>query len=119
MENVKFIKEIISSMDEEKIIAGNAIYVILNDKNRIKLYCSQCGVEAEIINVVNGKIDTAYFPFANYFEPTQCSERAPKWTQNIEYGKWRYSTEYSHVIPTEEDFKNLTDAIIRYMDIFR
>lgn len=118
MENVKFIKKITDYIAKDRVIIGNCVYYNLVNGNKVKLWCYECGVCAEVINKTDGKVDCVDFPFANYFEPTQCSVGAPQWTQEIEYGKWRFSHVYSHVLPKESDYMNLAEALITYIEMY-
>ena len=90
MENIKFILKITDHVSGDREIIGNCVYYNLDNGNKVKLWCYECGVEAEVINKINGKVDYVRFPFANYFAPTQCSAGAPIWTQHIDNGKWRF-----------------------------
>lgn len=118
MENIKFIKKITDYIAKNRVIIGNCIYYNLANGNKVKLWCYELGVEADVINKIDGKVDTVRFPFANYFKPTQCSAGAPQWTQEIEYGKWRFEASYKHVLPKESDYINLAEALITYIEMY-
>lgn len=118
MENIKFIKEITDYVKRNRTIIGNCVYYNLDNGNKIKMWCCEFGVEVNVINKIDGKIDTVSFPFANYFEPTQCSANAPKWTQHIDHGKWYFSNMYKHVLPKERDYINLARALSTYIEMY-
>lgn len=118
MENIKFIKRITSYIKRDRVIIGNCVYYNLKNGNKIKLWCYELGVEANVINKIDGKIDTVRFPFSNYFEPTQCSANAPKWTQHIDNGRWYFSEMYQHVLPKESDYNNLAEALNMYIEMY-
>lgn len=119
MENIKFIKTITDYVKiGKKEIIGNCVYYILDNGNRVKMWCYDCGVEADVINKIEGKVDCVKFPFDNYFEPTQCSIGAPKWTQHIDNGKWYFEDTYTHVLPKEKDYVNLAEAIETYIRMY-
>ena len=90
----------------------------VDNGNKVKLWCYQYGVEAEVINKTKGKVDSVVFPFKNYFAPTQCSPGAPLWTQYIEYGHWYFEETYKHVLPKKKDYENLADAIQTYIEMY-
>ena len=118
MENIKFIKKITDYIAKDRAIIGNCVYYNLENGNKVKLWCYEYGVRAEVINKTDGKVDCVDFPFANYFELTQCSEGAQKWTQHIDGGKWYFSHIYSHVLPKEKDYLNLTRALREYIEMY-
>lgn len=115
MKNVKFIKEITSYLVQERTIIGNCVYYNLANGNKVKLWCYDYGVSAEVINKKDGKIDSVDFPFANYFAPTQCSANAPKWTQHIDGNKWYFENTYQHVLPKYSDYMRLAEALETYI----
>lgn len=79
MENIKFIRTITDFINRNRTIVGNCVYYALNNGNRIKTYCEQCGVRIEVHNKINGDIDGVYLPFTNYFAKKRCSPEAPLW----------------------------------------
>ena len=117
---IKFIKKITDYVEKDypKQIVGNCIYYDLTNGKVMKLWCYEYGVKAEIINKFDGKVDSIDIPFSNYFEPTQCSSGAPKWTQHIDNGKWYFENTYKHVLPTEKDYIKLAMAIEMYIKIY-
>lgn len=119
MENIKFIRQITDYVKGQRTTIGNCIYYNFTNGNKVKLWCCEYGVRAEVINKMDGKIDSVDFPFANYFEPTQCSEGAPKWTQHISHGKWYFSEAYTHVLPKEKDYMNLARALREYLEMYK
>ena len=121
MENIKFIEKITDYVFNglPRKIIGNCIYYELANGNRVKLWCYSSGVTAEVINKINGKIDSVEIPFGNYFKPTQCSSNAPTWTQHIDHGKWWFEDEYKHVLPTPDDYINLAKAIQEYIEMYK
>lgn len=119
MENIKFIKQITDYVRGNRIIIGNCVYYNFANGNKTKLWCYEYGVHAEVINKIDGKIDSVDFPFANYFKPTQCSACAPQWTQHIDGGKWYFSHVYSHVLPKESDYARLAEALNMYMEMYQ
>lgn len=118
MENIKFIRKITDYIEYERAILGNCVYYSSDNGNRVKLWCEERSVEAKVINKINGCVDTMSFQFANYFKPTQCSARAPLWTQHIDNGKWYFSDMYEHVLPTERDYLSLANALSVYIDMY-
>lgn len=118
MENIKFIKKMTDYVKRDRTVIGNCVYYNLANGNKVKMWCYELGVEAEVINKIDGKVDVVRFPFANYFAPTQCSPNAPKWTQHIEHGKWYFSDTYSHVLPKESDYINLAEALSTYIAMY-
>ena len=117
-ENIKFINCITGYVHKDKIVIGDCVYYVLGNGNRVKAYCDEFGVRMEVINRKEGKVDAAYLPFKNYFQPTQCSPGAPTWYQHIEYGKWYFSDQYTHVLPKASDYRNLASAMETYMQMF-
>lgn len=120
MKNIKFIKEITDYVADDKAIIsktiiGNCVYYNLANGNKVKLWCYDYGVSAEVINKKDGKIDSIDFPFANYFAPTQCSANAPKWTQHIDGNKWYFENTYQHVLPKYSDYMRLAEALETYI----
>ena len=118
MEDIKFIKKITDYIELERTVVGNCIYYNLDNGNKVKLWCYELGVEANVINKANGKIDAVSFPFVNYFKPTRCSDNAPQWTQYIYDNKWNFEDLYPHTIPKEYDYKNLAKALITYIEMY-
>ena len=118
MENVKFIKQITDYIEFERAILGNCVYYNSANGNKVKLWCEERSVEVKVINMFNGCIDTNSFPFANYFKPTRCSANAPSWTQRIDNGKWYFSDTYSHVLPTESDYRSIADALSTFIEMY-
>lgn len=120
MENIKFILKIameIPNQRKHKVI-GNSIYYILKNGNRVKAYCEKDGVKLEVINLKEGKVDSAQLPFRNYFQPVQCSQGAPLWYQHIDNDKWYFEETYEHVLPKLRDYQNLAEAMEDYMCMF-
>ena len=118
MENIQFIEEITDYIEKERTIIGNCVYYNLPNGNKVKMWCYSMGVEAEVINKINGKVDTVNLPFANYFAPAQCSPKAPEWTKHIDNGRWYFSDKYNHVLPTEKDYMNLANALSMFIDMY-
>lgn len=118
MENIKFIKKITDYIDRNRTIIGNCVYYNLENGNKIKLWCYDLGVEANVINKIDGKIDTVRFPFSNYFAPTQCSPGASKWTQHIDNGHWCFENIYTHVLPKDNDYISLAEALSVYIEMY-
>ena len=118
MENIKFIKKITDYVSQDRIIVGDCVYYNLANGNRVKLWCYEYGVRAEVINKTDGKIDSLDLPFANYFKPTQCSPNAPKWTQHIDKGQWYFENAYTHVLPKESDYMRLAEALEQYITMY-
>lgn len=115
----KIIQKFVEHIAREFHVIGKCVYYAFSNGNRGKIWCSECGVHAEIIHIKNGKVDAAYFPFSDYFEPVQCSQGAPYWTQNLDSNnKWRYEDVYPHVLPKESDYRNLAIAIDNYFNLF-
>ena len=119
MENIKFIKTITDYINKDKEIIGDCVYYNLANGNKVKLWCDELNVVAQVINKTNGKIDEVKLPFANYFEPTQCSHNAPKWTQHIDNGKWYFEDVYQHVLPKDNDYMNLAQALNTYIEMYK
>lgn len=118
MKNIKFIKKITDYVRKDRIIVGNCVYYNLANGNKVKLWCYERGVRAEVINKIDGKVDSIDFPFANYFEPTQCTINAPKWTQRIDGNEWYFERVYDHVLPKESDYMNLAEALESYITMY-
>lgn len=118
IQNVKFIKRITDEINREKFVLGEMVYYVLGNGNRIKAYCEEQGVRMEVINRKEGKVDSLWLPFRNYFQPTQCSHGAPTWYQHIDHGKWYFSDTYVHVLPKASDYKNLANAMEAYIRMF-
>lgn len=116
--NVRFIKRITEDVRRERIIIGDFVYFVLRNGNRAKAYCDEFGVRIEVINKKEGKVDSTYLPFKNYFMPTQCSAGAPMWYQHIDKNRWYFEEMYSHVLPKASDYKNLASAIDSYIGMF-
>ena len=124
MENIKFVKQIMGN-DKEYYDLGNCRYYPLKNGNTAKvfvaggnIYNETYGITCEIVNEKNGIVDKCYFPFENYFKPTRCSANSPWWYQHIDRGVWYFSKTYTHVLPTQEDFNKISDAIFAYMRLF-
>ena len=118
MANVKFIKKITDYVVADRTIIGNYVYYMLNNGNRIKAYCEDTGVRMEVINKMEGKVDGVFLPFANYFEPTQCSLGAPKWYQHIDNNHWYFEEMYKHVLPKDDDYRRLAEAMENYIIMY-
>ena len=118
MANIRFIKQITSYIDRERIIVGNCIYYKLKNGNRARTWCETDGVRIKIINAKEGEVDGVFLPFMNYFQPTQCSPGAPQWYQHIENDRWYFEKEYSHVLPKESDYTRLANAMENYIQMF-
>ena len=118
MENVKFIKKITDYINRDRTIIGNCIYYNLENGNKVKMWCYELGVKADVINKVDGRVDSVDFPFANYFKPTQCSPNSPKWTQHIDRGQWYFENAYKHVLPKENDYISLAKALNMYIEMY-
>lgn len=118
IQNIKFINRITDEINREKVIMGNSVYYVLKNGNRVKTYCEEEGVRMEVVNKKEGKVDNAWLPFRNYFQPTQCSPGAPTWYQHINHGKWYFSEMYTHVLPKVSDYKNLAKAMETYIKMF-
>ena len=119
MENIKFILKITDYVKGDREVIGNCVYYNLDNGNKVKLWCYDCGVEAKVINKTKGTIDSIIFPFSNYFKPVRCSPNAPEWTQHItSSGKWYFEEMYDHVLPKESDYENLASAIETYIEMY-
>ena len=120
MENIKFILKITGYVKGDREVVGNCVYYNLDNGNKVKLWCFEYGVGAEVINKINGKVDSVDFPFSHYFEAVQCSPSSPMWTQHItREGKWFFEGQYSHVLPKESDYDNLASAIETYIEMYK
>ena len=121
MENIKYINKITEYIAKPVTLKpiGNCIYIVLANGNRIKSYCESDGVRLEVINSKEGKVDSVFLPFCNYFQAVRCSANAPMWYQSIDRdGLWRFEKTYAHVLPKDSDYESLADAIIDYIEIF-
>lgn len=116
--NVRFIERITEDLCRQRIIVGNCVYYYLNNDNRVKAYCEETGVIIKVINKTGGPVDCIFLPFENYFQPTRCSQGAPKWYQHIDGNHWYYEDMYKHVLPKDSDYKNLATAMENYIKIF-
>lgn len=120
MQDIKFIKRITQNLKELKFTeVGNCMYCKLHNKNLAKMWCESSGVRVDIINICNGNIDSAYLPFNKYFAPTKCSPTAPEWYQHIDNNHWYFENEYSHVVPTDSDYKSMANGILAYIMLFQ
>lgn len=119
MENIRFIKDMMSYVDGEKQIVGDCIYMQIGKSNRIKARCESNSVVLEIINIHSGKVDGIELPFVNYFEKVRCSKGAPLWTQHIDRGKWSFEGQYPHILPKDADYLRIGTAITAYINLFR
>ena len=118
MENIKFIKEIMSySSNRKGKVLGNYMYYKLNNRTTAKIWCQSDGIVARIINNETGEVDSCHFPFANYFDKKKCSPNAPEWSQYIDNGKW-YFSQYKHVLPTAQDYHRIAFAVTDYISLF-
>jgi hypothetical protein len=117
MESLKFIDEITSYVDRNRIIIGDCVYYNLENGNKVKIWCDTYGVCATVINKTQGSVDRVDFPFRCYFAPVQCSKGAPTWTQHIDHGHW-YFDNMPHVLPKHSDFCNLALALTVYIDMY-
>ena len=122
MKNIRFIKKItdyvVGRKAVDKVVIGNCVYYNLANGNKVKLWCYERGVGAEVINKMDGKVDSVDFPFANYFKPTQCSSNAPQWTQRIDGNEWYFERVYKHVLPKESDYMKLAEALELYIAMY-
>ena len=121
MENIKYINKITEYIAKPVTLKpiGNCIYIVLANGNRIKSYCESDGVRLEVINSKEGKVDSAFLPFCNYFQAVRCSANAPLWYQSIDRdGLWRFEKTYQHVLPKDSDYESLADAITDYIELF-
>ena len=126
MEDIKFIRDIMAhGANKSGKPIGNCMVYKLNNGNVAKayvdgggIYRESHGVKVEIINKTDGKVDTMYFPFRNYFAPTQCSANSPRWYQHIVDGRWYFSQMYTHVLLTARDYKAIADAVCEYIELF-
>lgn len=122
MEKRCFIEEMTDYLLEKDVMrrrfVGRCAYIPLQNGIRIKLYCSSTYVAAEAISRSCGRVDYVELPFSEYFEPKQCSQGAPKWSQHIENGKWYFSDTYPHVVPSQEDYKRLAHGMTEFIELY-
>ena len=123
MENIKFVREILGTERDYKDV-GDCRYYPLKNGNRAKVVVDggnisreSYGVICYIINKKDGKVDSCYFPFKNYFAPVKCCESGPYWYQHVDRGSW-YFGHMKHTLPTEKDFEAIREAVFSYMDMF-
>ena len=116
--NIKFIKRITDELSRERVIIGDFVYFVLGNGNRVKAHCDEFGVQMEVINRKEGRVDSIHLPFRNYFQPTQCSPGAPTWYQHIDHDKWWFEGTYKHVLPKSSDYRNLANAMETYIRMF-
>lgn len=104
---------------------GRACYVRLNDMNRAKLEFVTCGtaghyqaIQITILNRNDGPIDTLRLRFADIWGKGQNSnfyieQSGPYvWSCNDK-------TEWYSYQPNSRDYRQLTDAVCAYLDIFQ
>ncbi len=118
MENIKFIREIMStsSLRSRMKPVGIVLVYPMHNGNVAKLSCHSDGVSVRIVSKTLGLVDRTFFPFASYFAKKRCSPGAPPWDQHIENGEW-YFSQYPHCLPTNSDFKKLSSAVEEYLSM--
>lgn len=118
MENIRFIREITTWIYKPKREMGNCIYYeIPGGTTLAKVWCESTAVVVRILDKKSGLVDEVVLPFANYFRSVCCSDGGPFWYQYITNGDWNFSG-YPHVLPTDEDYQRIAQAIYDYMYMF-
>lgn len=120
MENIKFIRSIARYCDNDKIEIGNCIYFDLDNgwRSKAKAFCTQHGVQMEIISPTIGKIDVVELPFANYMDKRKLSPSAPEWYTYIDNGHWYWTQQYPNLAPTDTELMRIAAAMNAYMRLF-
>ena len=129
MEDIKFIKAIMSRGNKEGKPIGNCMYYDLHNQRLAKIYVTgnrpgksigtagqSHGIMVDVFNKSEGKIDNCYFPFQNYFEPVQRGLGAGISGSRLCYnyvdnGSWNFP-------PTESDYKKIAYAVEEYIGLF-
>lgn len=119
MENIRFIRALMTYVDGEKQEIGNCIYTQIGKSNRIKAFCSPASVILRVVNIQSGEIDGIELPFINYFEKVRCCTNAPLWTQHIDRGMWNFENQYPHLVPRDTDYLRIGAAITAYINLFK
>lgn len=104
---------------------GRACYVRLNEMNRAKIQFTTCGtadryqaLQMTILNRNDGQVDTLRLRFADLLGKGQVSN--PYIQQSGPYA-WTYNgkTEWYAYHPNDRDYRQLTDAVSGYLDVFQ
>lgn len=111
------LRKIVRPIDPDAVYVGSACYLRLGEMNRAKLQIAAGTVADEfdrlrikILNRQEGEIDILLLRFSDLFG--QRSRKPYIWTYD---GK----TEWYGGRPNECDYRALTDAVHRYVDLFR
>lgn len=98
------------SKHQNYCFCGNSAYYKLDNGNNIKVTCRDSDLLVEVINRTGGRVDAPVLPFSCYFAAVQCSPGAPLWYPCIDGNNWRFC-QYSHCLPTRDDFWAIADAL--------
>ena len=111
------LRKIVRPIDPEAVYVGSACYLRLGGMNRAKLQIAAGTVADEydrlrikILNRQEGEIDILLLRFADLIGQRKSNPYI--WT-------YRGKTEWYAGQPNERDYRALTDAVRRYIDLFR
>ena len=111
------LRKIVRPIDPDSTYVGSACYLQLGKVNRAKLQIASGTMADEldrlrikIINRQEGEIDILLLRFSDLFVPGK--SKPSIWT-------YRGETEWYTGQPSERDYRALTDAVRRYVDLFR
>lgn len=119
------LRKIVGSQYPDAAFVGRACYVRLNEMNRAKIQFTTCGtadryqaLQMTILNRNDGQVDTLRLRFADLLGKGQVSN--PYIQQSGPYA-WTYNgkTEWYAHQPNDRDYRQLTDAVSGYLDVFQ
>lgn len=119
------LRKIVGSQYPDAAFVGRACYVRLNEMNRAKIQFTTCGtadryqaLQMTILNRNDGQVDTLRLRFADLLGKGQVSN--PYIQQSGPYA-WTYNgkTEWYAYQPNDRDYRQLTDAVSGYLDVFQ
>lgn len=119
------LRKIVGSQYPDAAFVGRACYVRLNEMNRAKIQFTTCGtadryqaLQMTILNRNDGQVDTLRLRFADLLGKGQINN--PYIQQSGPYA-WTYNgkTEWYAYQPNDRDYRQLTDAVSGYLDVFQ
>lgn len=119
------LRKIVGSQYPDAAFVGRACYVRLNEMNRAKIQFTTCGtadryqaLQMTILNRNDGQVDTLRLRFADLLGKGQVNN--PYIQQSGPYA-WTYNgkTEWYAYHPNDRDYRQLTDAVSGYLDVFQ
>lgn len=119
------LRKIVGSQYPDAAFVGRACYVRLNEMNRAKIQFTTCGtadryqaLQMTILNRNDGQVDTLRLRFADLLGKGQINN--PYIQQSGPYA-WTYNgkTEWYAYHPNDRDYRQLTDAVSGYLDVFQ